>query len=84
MSTASCNSSSVIRGRFTTLIIALLTGIETAALVVLILLDVGCFAIRNALTLRQDLTEKEHPIAIVEFGCYENYILILHGDAPFK
>ncbi len=48
-----------------------------------VVVDVGCFAIRNALTLRQDLTEKEHPIAIVEFGCYENYILILHGDAPF-
>ena len=48
-----------------------------------VVVDVGCFAIRNALTLRKDLTEKEHPIAIVEFGCYENYILILHGDAPF-
>jgi type IV pilus assembly protein PilN len=48
-----------------------------------VVVDVGCFAIRNALTLRKDLIEKEHPIAIVEFGCYENYILILHGDAPF-
>ena len=48
-----------------------------------VVVDVGCFAIRNALTLREDLKEKTHPIAIVEFGCYENYILILHGDAPF-
>ena len=48
-----------------------------------VVVDVGCFAIRNALTLRKDLTEQEHPIAIVEFGCYENYMLILHGDAPF-
>ena len=48
-----------------------------------VVVDVGCFAIRNALTLRKDLQEKEHPIAIVEFGAYENYILILHGDAPF-
>ena len=48
-----------------------------------VVVDVGCFAIRNALTLREDLKEKVHPIAIVEFGCYENYILILHGDSPF-
>jgi type IV pilus assembly protein PilN len=48
-----------------------------------VVVDVGCFAIRNALTLREDLKETVHPIAIVEFGCYENYILILHGDSPF-
>ena len=48
-----------------------------------VVLDVRCFAIRNALELRKDLTKGDAPIAIVEFGAYENYILILHGDSPF-
>jgi len=48
-----------------------------------VVVDVRCFAIRNALELRKDLTKTKLPIAIVEFGAYENYILILHGDAPF-
>jgi len=45
--------------------------------------DVRCFAIRNALELRSDLTSIDSPIAIVEFGVSENYILILHEDSPF-
>ena len=48
-----------------------------------VVVDVRCFAIRNALELRKDLTKTKLPLAIVEFGAYENYILILHGDAPF-
>ena len=48
-----------------------------------VVVDVRCFAIRNALELRKDLTKSDAPIAIVEFGVYENYILILHGDSPF-
>jgi len=48
-----------------------------------VVVDVRCFAIRNALELRKDLTKGDTPIAIVEFGAYENYILILHGDSPF-
>ncbi|MBL7003427.1 MAG: pilus assembly protein PilM [Gammaproteobacteria bacterium] len=48
-----------------------------------VVVDVRCFAIRNALELRKDLTKGDQPIAIVEFGAYENYILILHQDSPF-
>ncbi|SFV77508.1 Type IV pilus biogenesis protein PilM [hydrothermal vent metagenome] len=48
-----------------------------------VVIDVRCFAIRNALELRKDLKVKDSPIVIVEFGPYENYILILHDDAPF-
>ena len=48
-----------------------------------VVVDVRCFAIRNALELRNDLTSNNSPIAIVEFGISENYILILHEDAPF-
>ena len=48
-----------------------------------VVVDVRCFAIRNALELRQDLTKGDTPVAIVEFGVSENYILILHEDSPF-
>ncbi len=48
-----------------------------------VVVDVRCFAIRNALELRKDLTKSDQPVAIVEFGAYENYILILHEDSPF-
>ncbi|MBT4732254.1 pilus assembly protein PilM [Candidatus Woesearchaeota archaeon] len=48
-----------------------------------VVVDVRCFAIRNALELRKDLTKGDAPIAILEFGLNENYILILHEDSPF-
>jgi len=48
-----------------------------------VVVDVRCFATRNALALRTDLTKSDSPVAIVEFGAYENYILILHKDSPF-
>jgi len=48
-----------------------------------VVVDVRCFATRNALALRTDLTKSESPVAIVEFGAFENYILILHKDSPF-
>jgi type IV pilus assembly protein PilN len=48
-----------------------------------VVVDVRCFAIRNALELRKDLTKGNEPVAIVEFGVSENYILILHEDSPF-
>ena len=48
-----------------------------------VVVDVRCFAIRNALELRRDLTKSDAPIAILEFGVNENYILILHEDSPF-
>ncbi len=48
-----------------------------------VVVDVRCFATRNALALRSDLNKDDSPIAIVEFGAFENYILILHQDSPF-
>jgi type IV pilus assembly protein PilN len=48
-----------------------------------VVVDVRCFATRNALALRSDLNKDDPPIAIVEFGAFENYILILHQDSPF-
>ena len=48
-----------------------------------VIMDVRCFAIRNALELRKDLDTHEAPVVIVEFGSCENYILILYKDAPF-
>ena len=48
-----------------------------------VIVDVRCFAIRNALELRKDLTKGDAPIAILEFGIQEDYILILHEDSPF-
>ena len=48
-----------------------------------VVVDVRCFATRNALALRNDLNNSDSPIAIVEFGAFENYILILHQDSPF-
>ena len=41
-----------------------------------VVVDVRCFATRNALALREDLTKSDSPIAMIEFGAYENYILI--------
>ena len=48
-----------------------------------VVVDVRCFATRNALELRTDLTQIDAPIVIVEFGVFENYILILHQDSPY-
>jgi type IV pilus assembly protein PilN len=48
-----------------------------------VVVDVRCFATRNALALRADLTKSSAPVAIVEFGAFENYILILYQDSPF-
>ena len=48
-----------------------------------VVVDVRCFAIRNALELRKDLQKTDQPIAILEIGEFENYILILHKDSPF-
>jgi type IV pilus assembly protein PilN len=48
-----------------------------------VVVDVRCFAIRNALELRKDLTKSKNPVAIVEFGEFENYIMIVHEGSAF-
>ncbi len=46
-----------------------------------VVVDVRCFAIRNALKTQQLRTQKT--IALIEFGPNENYVLIVTDDAPF-
>jgi type IV pilus assembly protein PilN len=48
-----------------------------------VVVDVRCFSIRNALELRNDLDDSNQTVTIVEFGAFENYILILHKNSPF-
>jgi type IV pilus assembly protein PilN len=48
-----------------------------------VVVDVRCFSIRNALELRKDLDDSDQTVTIVEFGAFENYILILHKNSPF-
>jgi type IV pilus assembly protein PilN len=48
-----------------------------------VVVDVRCFAIRNALELRKSLSNDSSPVAIVEFGEFENYIMILHKGSAF-
>lgn len=47
-----------------------------------VIVDVRCFSLRNALNLKKDLSIKE-PVALLEFGAFENYLLILYENAPF-
>ena len=47
-----------------------------------VVVDVRCFATRNALALRTDLTKVQKK-APNKFGAFENYILILYQDSPF-
>lgn len=48
-----------------------------------VVVDVRCFSLRNALDLKKKLNFKQ-PIGILEFGPFENYILILDKEgAPF-
>ena len=48
-----------------------------------VVVDVRCFSLRNALDLKKKLNFKQ-PIGILEFGPFENYLLILDKEgAPF-
>ena len=46
-----------------------------------VIVDVRCFAIRNALKIAKNLSGSS--LAIIEFGVHENYMLIVKDDAPF-
>ena len=46
-----------------------------------VVVDVRCFAIRNALKTQQLRSQKT--TALIECGPYENYVLIITDDAPF-
>ena len=47
-----------------------------------VVVDVRCFSLRNALDLRKNIDSKR-PIALLEFGPFENYLLVLLNDSPF-
>jgi len=48
-----------------------------------VVVDVRCFSLRNALDLKKKLNFKQ-PIGLLEFGPFENYLLILDKEgAPF-
>ena len=53
-------------------------GLET------IIIDVKCFATRNAfdIGMQENATKQDEAIAIVEFGSVENYLLIVKDNAP--
>jgi type IV pilus assembly protein PilN len=48
-----------------------------------VVLDVRCFALRNAFETKNMKAFTEAPLAILEIGNYENYLLILKGENPF-
>ena len=47
-----------------------------------VVVDVRCFSLRNALDLKKNIDSK-YPIALLEFGPFENYLLVLFNDSPF-
>ena len=48
-----------------------------------VVLDVKCFALRNAFETMNLPNIAQKPMAILEIGSYENYLLVLKGDDPF-
>ncbi len=57
--------------------------IVTAAGLQPVVLDVKCFALRNAFETMSLPNIAQKPIAILEIGSHENYLLVLKGDDPF-
>ena len=48
-----------------------------------VVLDVKCFALRNAFETMNLPNINQKPMAILEVGSHENYLLVLKGDDPF-
>jgi type IV pilus assembly protein PilN len=48
-----------------------------------VIVDVRCFALRNALEAQKGIDLKGKTIALLEIGPHENYFLILKDDSPF-
>ena len=48
-----------------------------------IVMDVRCFALRNAFETKNMKELTKVPLAILEMGMYENYLLILKDEIPF-
>ena len=48
-----------------------------------VVLDVKCFALRNAFETMALPNIAQKPMAILEIGSHENYLLVLKGDDPF-
>jgi len=48
-----------------------------------VIVDVRCFAMKNAIEMDKAAKERGKTIALLEIGPYENYMLILRDEAPF-
>ena len=48
-----------------------------------VVLDVRCFALRNAFKTSKNLSSNKKPLAILEIGEYENYLLIVKEQDPY-
>lgn len=48
-----------------------------------VLVDVRCFAVRNALNLLPELATTTQTNTILEIGLYENYLLVVNQGSPF-
>ncbi len=48
-----------------------------------VVVDVRCFAVRNALKLYKNVVESDAPTVLIEIGRDENYVMIIHHDAPY-
>lgn len=48
-----------------------------------VVMDVRCFALRNAFETKNMSEMTKAPLAILEMGMYENYLLILKDEVPF-
>ena len=48
-----------------------------------VVLDVRCFALRNAFQTVKKTANKKKPLAILEIGEYENYLLIIKEENPY-
>jgi type IV pilus assembly protein PilN len=48
-----------------------------------VVVDVRCFAVRNALKLCKNVVESDTPTVLIEIGREEDYVMIIHNDAPY-
>ncbi len=48
-----------------------------------VVVDVRCFSLRNALKIHGSLVTKDTPTVVIEIGTHENYVMIIHNEAPF-
>ena len=63
--------------------IALYTDILTRADLQPVVMDIRCFALRNAFMMNASLLTQEDPAVLLKFGADENYILLIDRNEPY-